>query len=973
MKNIYTSPKGTFVGILKVAFFVFVLLGTIKSYAQNPGDFRSATSGDWNNPTTWERYDGVGNWDLAGVGANNPGTFPIGTATGGESVFIQSTHIVTLTANQSCSDLNIAKGTGAPGNVALGNVALGINTLSVFGKLRTYANVIGVIDPPNDDAAGFNRYPFTASAGGKVSVEGLTRAISLTESGQWNATISNASIGVFPLEINLMAGESATLGTGIKVTSLVVNTGTLDAAANTIFAENGSINQGDVTVNIGGILASARTAAGTPVISRTGGATAGNFNLYGKFSLSGTNPFIEFTTITFHPGSTVEYIRSTNPPTHNLLQKTLPLSVAIPTMYQNLIKDGSRTLNISTNISIKESLTVSAGTLALGANDITMLSDATRTANLAPVTGAITYTSGRFSIERYLFLRRAWRYLATPVTIAGSPTITQSWRENEALGTNTGTSYGTRITGPGANMDETTVRGSMKSYNMTSGTFDEILTSAAYGNPIANNQGYFVFVRGDRGVAVGGTTAATTLRIRGSVRTGDQTFNVDAGKFQSVGNPYPSAIDFRSVIKTGDPGFGESFIVWNPVAAGANGLGKYETYIFNGSDYVQTPSGNIRDSIQSGEAFFIQSLTSNSSITIRETDKVGSSRLVSRDGTQGRPGVTTPTLEINLHSTDANAVEYLADGVKINFNNNYSNGLDNYDVRKLSNTSENLGIKSNDKILVVERKANLVVTDTIKLNFTNTRVANYRFEIDPSVLSNTGLDAFLKDKFLLTETPVSMTSVTNVPFAITADAASRVADRFMIVFRAAGGPLPVTFVDIAAAKNADKTNSVKWNVTNELNIQQYEIERSDRGTSFLPIGNNSAQNNTGGNYIYSFVDITPLRADNYYRIKSTSVNGEVQYSSIVKISADVKVPAIAVYPNPVEDKLVKIHFTGNANKYAVSLLNAEGKTVYTKNITVISESETQTIEVNKSFAHGNYSLLLVAEDGTKKILPIVIL
>jgi Domain of unknown function (DUF3244) len=605
--------------------------------------------------------------------------------------------------------------------------------------------------------------------------------------------------------------------------------------------------------------------------------------------------------------------------------------------------------------------------------NLTLVSNATATASVGDITnnGASSgnIINGNVNIERYLFSRRAWRFLATPVTIAGSPTITQSWRENEALGVNTGTGYGTRITGPGANMDEYTVRGSMKSYNMSSGSFDEILTSAAYANPIANDLGYFVFVRGDRGVQIGGTTIGTNLRIKGAIRTGNQTFNVDANKFQSVGNPYPSAIDFRSVTKTGDPGFGESFIVWNPIAPGGNGLGRYETYIYDitSGDYKQTPFNNVRDSIQSGEAFFIQAGASNSSITIKETDKVGGSRLVSR------PGVTAPTLEINLHSIDASGTNYLADGVKLNFDNAFSNGLDNYDVRKISNTAENLGIKRNDKILVVERKANLVVTDTIRLNLTSTRVAGYRFEIDPSVLSNIGLDAFLNDKFLLTETPISLTNVTNVPFAITTDVASKAADRFMIVFRAAAGPLPVTFVSITAAKNADKTNSVKWNVANELNIQQYQVERSDRGTNFLPIGNTAALNNTGGNYSYSFVDVAPLRADNYYRIKSTSVNGEVQYSNIVKLSADVKVPSVAVYPNPVEDKLVKIHFTSNVGKYNIALLNAAGKTVYTKNMVVISDNESQTIEVNKSTAAGNYNLVLIAEDGTKKILPIVIL
>jgi coenzyme F420-reducing hydrogenase delta subunit len=62
---------------------------------------------------------------------------------------------------------------------------------------------------------------------------------------------------------------------------------------------------------------------------------------------------------------------------------------------------------------------------------------------------------------------------------------------------------------------------------------------------------------------------------------------------------------------------------------------------------------------------------------------------------------------------------------------------------------------------------------------------------------------------------------------------------------------------------------------------------------------------------------------------------------------------------------VKIHFTCNVEKYNTAELNAMGKAVYTKNIAVVCNNETQAMQVNKSFVAGNYSLLLVAEDGSK--------
>jgi hypothetical protein len=619
-------------------------------------------------------------------------------------------------------------------------------------------------------------------------------------------------------------------------------------------------------------------------------------------------------------------------------------------------------------------------------DNLTLVSNAAGTASIGDLTNGVlanigNQVVGKVNIERYLTAVKSWRYLATPVDIATSPSINDSWREAGTSLTSTG--YGTRITGPGTvglpgGVDQNTLRGSMKSYNSSNNTFTEItFTDLQNNNQIANKEGYAVFVNGDRGVvATSGTTgfSATTLRIKGNIRTGNQTFTAPpatiAGNdgFESIGNPFPSQISFKTVTKSNiEP----SITFWNP-NAGFYGVGRYVQYVSTTGlygDYRLGLAGPIVNEVESGQAFFIQSTVGNSgSITITESDKLSGSNNVSR------PGVTVPTLEINLHQINNNTAQTLLDNVILNFDASYSNGFDNNDVRKFMNSTDNLAIKNSTRNLILERKNILTETDTIKLSLTSTRIAPYRFEIDPSVLSNTGLAAFLKDKFLQTETPVSLTVVTNVNFAITADAGSKVADRFMIVFRqAAGGSLPVRFIDIAAAKNADKTNTVKWNVGDELNIQHYEIERSEKGRNFVSIGNAAALNNTGGSYAYNFVDVTPLAQDNYYRVKAISVNGETQYSAIVKVLADTKETSISVYPNPVEDKLVKIHFTSNIGKYSASLLNAAGKTVYSKNITVVSNNERHTMEINKSFAAGSYSLVLVSEDGTKKILPIVIL
>ena len=62
---------------------------------------------------------------------------------------------------------------------------------------------------------------------------------------------------------------------------------------------------------------------------------------------------------------------------------------------------------------------------------------------------------------------------------------------------------------------------------------------------------------------------------------------MSAGKFASIGNPYASALDMRTITKTGLKDF---FYVWDPKLGGSNGLGAYQTFSKDGhGDYVIIP------------------------------------------------------------------------------------------------------------------------------------------------------------------------------------------------------------------------------------------------------------------------------------------------------------------------------------------------------------------------------------------------
>ncbi len=683
--------------------------------------------------------------------------------------------------------------------------------------------------------------------------------------------------------------------------------------------------------------------------------------------ISGSNFPSGFTNIVLDSTSTVEFYGSNQ---------------SIPGAAHNIKGYGNLTLvnNTKTLISsfaMFRNLTIAANTtMALGIFNDTLKSNSQTTAYVSslPTTAAITYGTGGFVVERHLAAYKSWRLLATPVDIATSPSISAAWREGNSAFSATG--YGTQITGPqgpstasnSAVLDVYTQRGSIKSYDAESNNYIEVTNANT--TKIANIAGYYVFVRGDRSVGVTGTTSATNLRIKGKIRTGDQTFTVPANKFASIGNPFASRIDFRTIYNST---ISPSYYVWNPNPAGTfYNAGKYQVYVNYGDGNYRLggPTGPIRNYIESGQAVFIQSITGGS-ITVKESDKFGGSSLVSRGAEAQREGVNNSALEINLLTKDGNGEEVLADAAVINFDGAYNNGLDNNDVRKIVNSSDNLSIRNGSINLVLESRSKLNATDTIFLNLSNTRIGNYSFSINPSLLVYPTLQAFIVDKFLQTETEVSLSEVTNYAFATTSAATSRAGDRFMIIFKTVS---PAVFTSIKASRQENNSVAATWYMANENNINFYEVERSIDGINFKTIDTQMPTANNMGNPYYTYTDATAPKEMVWYRVKANTITGTIFYSDKANAKA-VEVNTkngISIYPNPVVDGTINLYFNNKAKgKYSISVFDNNGMLVTTTAADVQNNASVKRIKINS--AAGTYRVTVKDAQGNSVVVPFVIL
>ncbi|MES2847481.1 MAG: T9SS type A sorting domain-containing protein [Bacteroidota bacterium] len=669
----------------------------------------------------------------------------------------------------------------------------------------------------------------------------------------------------------------------------------------------------------------------------------------------------------------------------------------------------SNTAGVNVSNAVNDTLNI-ADSLAFGnvsntvlntGDNITLLSRAAKTARVANITngGANSGNSftGKVILERYIPEQRAWRMMTVPLQQAGSQTFNVSWQEGAvnpdyvyANRIDPHPGYGMLITGPTAavGFDPSPMNNySVQHFNP--------LTLAWAGIPntltakVTDSTGYMVFVRGDRATQIYLNTAAPTsntiLRTSGLLKTNLQTVTVPAavGAYSLVGNPYASSIDLRNISTTGGVS-GVNYVVWDPSLTGGSGVGAYQYLTRSGgpgTDYLVFPGNSgpgggsygaafsINNNIQSSQAFLVQNGGAGT-ISVNENAKI-----VPTTSAVFRPMVpTTNPVQFGYISTlllyengNIDSLQ-LVDGALMMYRNDYSNDIDLEDAKKMSNfSSENFGVSSNGQWMQIEKRNGIQPADTIFFKAKSYRVRDYQLKIEAANIDETGLSAFLEDKYLQTSTPVSLSGTTVYRFKVTVDTGAWKPDRFRIVFKQ-NVVLPVTFSSVKAYRNNNYIN-VDWKTEHELSIANYEVERSTDGVRFTKVYTETNVVNNDRGAAYSWVDKDPVKGFNFYRIKSTEVNGAVKYTTVVKVLFENTTPAITLYPNPLVDGTFNLYFVNEASgEYKFRLLNSAGQLIDAGKINHTATSPRETFKPKQQLLQGNYILEITKPDGTKQAI-----
>lgn len=347
------------------------------SWSQVAGDFRSLVSGNWNNPSSWERFTGT-IWEGSGVGANNPGQIPSIL----NSVFIQSGHTISLDASAICNSITIDGGATLNANSFSLNVFTDWNNNGTFNAGTSTVNLVG--DDQLIGGSSITSFNYLAIA--TTITAALTSSIivlgdlSTTSTGSFKSETFNITVNGLTTAGGASSIKDA--GAGIKQYNggIVINGGSFVSTVPVSIPSTGQLTVilGNLTLNAG--TGTFSVAAGAPVNISGGNITIGaaqtlslnnTVNMTGG-SINGNGALVINSTFNMNGGTLAGAGTSTvsSPNVMNIAGTSIILSRSITVPIVNWqsgdITIGSGSILSATSVNVTSSGTISGnGTLAV--------------------------------------------------------------------------------------------------------------------------------------------------------------------------------------------------------------------------------------------------------------------------------------------------------------------------------------------------------------------------------------------------------------------------------------------------------------------------------------------------------------------------------------------------------------------------------------------------------------------------------
>lgn len=170
------------------------------------------------------------------------------------------------------------------------------------------------------------------------------------------------------------------------------------------------------------------------------------------------------------------------------------------------------------------------------------------------------------------------------------------------------------------------------------------------------------------------------------------------------------------------------------------------------------------------------------------------------------------------------------------------------------------------------------------------------------------------------------------------------------------GPLPVKLISFSGKRNGE-ISELSWKTAAEQNTARFKIEFSSTATNFQTVGMVAANRNPNGSN-YSFQHRFNSASDLFYRLAIEEDDGQIAYSSIIRLSSGKN--KIRIYPTVITNEIVNIQTGKPLSKFQI--LSANGAIVFQKEMNAFTGTTSVSIP---QFSKGIYIVQLHIDNEVK--------
>jgi Secretion system C-terminal sorting domain len=179
--------------------------------------------------------------------------------------------------------------------------------------------------------------------------------------------------------------------------------------------------------------------------------------------------------------------------------------------------------------------------------------------------------------------------------------------------------------------------------------------------------------------------------------------------------------------------------------------------------------------------------------------------------------------------------------------------------------------------------------------------------------------------------------------------------------------LPATLLDFNGT-GYPGYNQLQWKVSQEQNLDHYELERSTDGSVYTKVATVASLNQTAVT-TYNHQDNTSL-FETYYRLKLVDIDGRFTYSSVVFIRKTNKKNEFNVMGNPFSKEIVLKYTLSNNQKVNVQLFNTAGSLIRKEEYAATAGTGIYTISGFQQLSSGIY-FLNIETGGDRQTIRLV--